>query len=77
MKSPSGNSSHYPLVAYVTDNALWIRLEGGEGSVKAARELLGGEEVADQFWQQLREQQLPFFSLPVPYGAFHYPAMRR
>lgn len=28
------------------DNALWIRLEGGEGSVKAARELLGGEEVA-------------------------------
>ncbi len=26
------------------DNALWIRLEGGEGSVKAARELLGGEE---------------------------------
>ncbi|MGT5570603.1 glycolate oxidase subunit GlcE, partial [Escherichia coli] len=25
------------------DNALWIRLEGGEGSVKAARELLGGE----------------------------------
>lgn len=46
------------------DNALWIRLEGGEGSVKAARELLGGEEVAGQFWQQLREQQLPFFSLP-------------
>ncbi|MFO6484051.1 glycolate oxidase subunit GlcE [Escherichia coli] len=43
------------------DNALWIRLEGGEGSVKAARELLGGEEVAGQFWQQLREQQLPFF----------------
>ncbi len=38
--------------------------EGGEGSVKAARELLGGEEVAGQFWQQLREQQLPFFSLP-------------
>lgn len=37
------------------DNALWIRLEGGEGSVKAARELLGGEEVAGQFWQQLRE----------------------
>ncbi len=59
------------------DNALWIRLEGGEGSVKAARELLGGEEVAGQFWQQLREQQLPFFSLPVPYGAFHYPVMRR
>lgn len=46
------------------DNALWIRLEGGEGSVKAARELLGGEEVAGQFWQKLREQQLPFFSLP-------------
>ncbi len=46
------------------DNALWIRLDGGEGSVKAAREMLGGEEFAGQFWKQLREQQLPFFSLP-------------
>ncbi|HFZ8993069.1 TPA: glycolate oxidase subunit GlcE [Citrobacter freundii] len=47
-----------------SENALWIRLEGGDGSVKAARERLGGEVVANQFWQQLREQQLPFFSLP-------------
>lgn len=27
------------------DNALWIRLEGGEGSVKAARELLGAKRL--------------------------------
>lgn len=47
------------------DNALWIRLEGGEGSVKAARERLGGETVANQFWWQLREHQLPFFRLPA------------
>lgn len=46
------------------DNALWIRLEGGEGSVKAARERLGGEQAANPFWQQLREHQLPFFTLP-------------
>src|SRR5699024_11412750 len=46
------------------DNALWIRLEGGEGAVKAARELLGGEEGAGQFWQRWREQRQACFSLP-------------
>ncbi len=61
---PSGNSSHYPLVAYVTSTMRCGSALRAAKDRKAARELLGGEEVAGQFWQQLREQQLPFFSLP-------------
>lgn len=47
--------------AYHDGHATLIRLEGGEGSVKAARQLLGGEIVGDSFWQELRDHQLPFF----------------
>ena len=46
--------------------ALMLRLEGGEGSVKAAREALGGEEVTPAFWTALREHQLDFFADPAP-----------
>lgn len=40
---------------------LRLRLEGGEGSVKAAHERLGGEAIDPAYWQQLNEQRLPFF----------------
>ncbi len=42
--------------------ALHLRLEGGPGSVAATRERLGGEALAADFWDALREQRLAFFS---------------
>jgi glycolate dehydrogenase FAD-binding subunit len=50
------------------DNQLYLRLEGAEPAVRAAREKLGGEEIADggEFWARVREQRLEFFeSAPV------------
>lgn len=43
--------------------ALHLRLEGGEGSVSATRQRLGGETEDPRFWSQLRELQLPFFGV--------------
>ncbi|RMH83251.1 glycolate oxidase subunit GlcE [Pseudomonas sp. AOB-7] len=52
-----------PISAASHDGAaLHLRLEGGEGSVQAARQRLGGEEIDNGYWQQLREQRLPFFA---------------
>lgn len=45
---------------------LRLRLEGGEGSVAAAHERLGGELIDATYWQQLNEQRLPFFFDPGP-----------
>ena len=45
--------------------ALHLRLEGGEGSVRSARERLGGEVVDPRYWSDLREQRLAFFSAPA------------
>jgi len=42
--------------------ALHLRLEGGEGSVKAARERIGGENLDSGYWNELREQRLAFFN---------------
>jgi len=39
-----------------------LRLEGGEGSVNAARERIGGEELGAVYWSDLREQRLAFFA---------------
>lgn len=44
------------------DGALHLRLEGGPSSVAATRERLGGEELDNGFWEDLREQRLAFFS---------------
>lgn len=56
-----------PITAACHDGeALMLRLEGGEGSVKAARESLGGEEASPAFWTALREQQLSFFTDSAP-----------
>lgn len=40
---------------------LHLRLEGGEGSVSAARDSLGGQPLASRYWQDLNEQRLDFF----------------
>lgn len=49
-------------------NMLYVRLSGASAAVRAAREKLGGEDVADgaSFWRALREQQLDFFTSPEP-----------
>ncbi|MGV8842233.1 MAG: glycolate oxidase subunit GlcE [Pseudomonas sp.] len=45
---------------------LQLRLEGGEGSVAAARERLGGEQLDSGYWADLNEQRLDFFADPRP-----------
>lgn len=59
------------------DNALWIRLEGGEGSVKAARELLGAKRLRVSSGSNCVNNNCRSSRYQVPYGAFPYPAMRR
>lgn len=56
-----------PISAACYDGqALHLRLEGGEGSVQAARQRFGGEPLDNGFWQDLREQRLAFFANPAP-----------
>lgn len=56
-----------PISAACHDGeALHLRLEGGEGSVRSARERLGGDVVNNGFWGDLREQRLAFFQDPRP-----------
>lgn len=56
-----------PISAACHDGqALYLRLEGGEGSVLSARERLGGDTVDEDYWHDLREQRLPFFNDPAP-----------
>lgn len=46
---------------------LWLRISGSESVVKQALGKLSGDPVdshaADEFWQQLRDQQLPLFDI--------------
>ncbi|WP_296231177.1 glycolate oxidase subunit GlcE [Pseudomonas sp. UBA4617] len=56
-----------PISAACHDgDALYLRLEGGEGSVQSARQRLGGEALDSRFWSDLREQRLAFFADPAP-----------
>ena len=50
------------------DSILRIRLSGASEAVKAAIDTLGGETMPDsaQYWHQLKEQQLDFFSNEKP-----------
>jgi glycolate oxidase FAD binding subunit len=41
---------------------LYLRLEGGEGSVAAAHQRLGGEPLDSGYWADLNEQRLDFFN---------------
>ena len=45
---------------------LHLRLEGGEGSVAAARDRLGGELLNASYWQDLNEHRLHFFEEERP-----------
>lgn len=55
-----------PITAACHDGqSLRLRFEGNEGSVQAAKQRIGGEETPAQWWIQLREHQLPFFSPDV------------
>lgn len=56
-----------PISAASFENGLLrLRLEGGEGSVAAAHERLGGERIDPSYWQDLNEQQLDFFRDEAP-----------
>ena len=45
---------------------LHLRLEGGEGSVAAAHDRLGGERLEASYWTDLNEQRLRFFDEDQP-----------
>lgn len=45
---------------------LHLRLEGGEGSVTAAHDRLGGEPLDTAYWADLNAQRLAFFADPRP-----------
>ena len=56
-----------PISAASFENGiLRLRLEGGEGSVAAAHDRLGGERIDPSYWQELNEQQLEFFRDEAP-----------
>ena len=56
-----------PISAACHDgDRLHLRLEGGEGSVAAAHDRLGGEPLDPGYWSQLNEQQLDFFNPGLP-----------
>lgn len=50
------------------DGALYVRLSGAAPAVRAARNKLGGEELADgeRFWREVREHTHPFFASAQP-----------
>jgi len=48
------------------NGVLQLRIEGGTGSVRAARETIGGADSDDAFWRGLRAFTLPFFADPRP-----------
>ena len=52
-----------PITAASHDgHALHLRLEGGEGSVNAACDRIGGQDLDAAYWSDLREQRLGFFN---------------
>jgi glycolate oxidase FAD binding subunit len=58
-----------PISASCVDHrCLHIRLSGSAAAVDAAKNSIGGELMQNDsvFWQQLREQELPFFKISQP-----------
>jgi glycolate oxidase FAD binding subunit len=52
-----------PISAAAYDGrVLRLRLEGGEGSVAAAHDRLGGDSIDPAYWQALNEHRLDFFT---------------
>ncbi|UUQ64471.1 glycolate oxidase subunit GlcE [Pseudomonas fuscovaginae UPB0736] len=65
-----------PISAACHDgSALHLRLEGGAGSVHAARDRLGCETVEPGFWEDLKEHRLAFFADPRPLWRLSVPAV--
>lgn len=61
-----------PISAACHDGrSLYLRLEGGEGSVTAAHQRLGGEPLDSVFWRDLNEQRLSFSTKACRCGACH------
>jgi glycolate oxidase FAD binding subunit len=59
-----------PISAACHDGqSLYLRLEGGEGSVTAAHQRLGGEPLDSVFWRDLNEQRLSFSTKACRCGA--------
>jgi glycolate oxidase FAD binding subunit len=56
------------------DGLLHLRIEGGAGTVRTAREKIGGIESDGGFWPALREHRLPFFDDPRPLWRLSLPA---
>jgi glycolate oxidase FAD binding subunit len=57
----------FPISAASHDGErLHLRLEGGEGSVAAAHDRLGGELLEAAYWADLNEQRLNFFDEDQP-----------
>ncbi len=66
---PLSGACHY-------DDQLVLRLSGSARSLAAAARTMGGErhDESNRFWQQLREQQLPFFTTSRPLWRIALPA---
>jgi len=58
------------------EDRLYLRLSGMAEGVQAAATAIGGERLDDagHFWEQLREQQLPFFADDTPLWRLSLPA---
>jgi len=63
-----------PLSAAAYDGvAVYARLAGSAVSVASACVEIGGHEADSQFWEDLREQRLPYFLVSGPCGAYRHP----
>ncbi len=58
------------------DGALWVRLSGAATAVAAAKQKMGGDEIADanNFWLSLRDQTHAFFPTDKPLWRISLPA---
>ncbi len=45
---------------------LYLRLASNEAAIKQARQQIGGDSLDNDFWRQLKEQQLDFFNTELP-----------
>lgn len=48
------------------DGRLYVRLASNEATIKQARQQIGGDSLDNDFWLQLKEQQLDFFNSELP-----------
>ncbi|NIF29362.1 glycolate oxidase subunit GlcE [Pantoea sp. Tr-811] len=54
-----------PISAACHDGSLLhLRMEGGEGSVKSALSMMGGEPLENSYWKTLSEHETDFFKNP-------------